>query len=109
MMMQLEQNPDEPCQLYLMSTQTTDVQRWEPRDRRLNNKDELQNLFQGKNPRTGPIIYPGDSEIKRLDTISIQVHLLSIMDTLYDRVPTIAIWVPDRMSRSIINQIPTSL
>ncbi|MEZ0487651.1 Z1 domain-containing protein [Fibrella aquatica] len=107
MKMQLEQNLDEPCQVYLMSTQTTDVQRWEPRERRLNNKDELQNLFQGKNPRTGPVIYPGDSEIKQLDIISIQVHLLSIKDTSYDQIPTIAIWVPDRMSRSIISQIPT--
>ena len=34
-----------------------------PRTRRLK-KDEIQQLFQGKNPRTGEVIYPGDEKIK---------------------------------------------
>lgn len=56
----LEEHPDEDCLIYLMSANTLDD--WKVRNRRLDKKghDEIQELFQGKNPRTGAVIYPGD-------------------------------------------------
>ena len=101
MKIQLETNPSELCQVYLMSTQTTNVDSWPPRTRRLTAKGELQQLFQGANARTG---YPGDREIKMANTITIQVYMLSIRGTDHERVPTISIWVPERMTHSLVSQ-----
>jgi hypothetical protein len=108
----LAENPEERCLLYLMSANTlTD---WKIRTRRLDRNDEIQQLFQGRNPRTGQIIYPGDSEIKEQNTLSIQIHRLRIVDAngqditddnggpKFADVPTLAIWVPDKIGRDIV-------
>ncbi len=98
----LEQNPNEVCLIYLMSV--SDIKDWKPRIRRLDRNDEIQQLFQGKNPRTGEVIYPGDSEIKNENILSVQIHLLNIRDTDYVNVPTLAIWIPEAIGRDIIRQ-----
>ena len=103
----LEQAPDEECYVYLMSTGS--IQDWEPRERALDKKDQIQQLFQGRNPKKGrgQMIYPGDSEIKVASQLSIQVHLLDLKDDMgaeYHKVPTLAIWVPDRIGADIIRQ-----
>ena len=58
----IEEHPEDECLVYLMSANSID--NWGGRTRRLDRNQEIQQLFQGKNPRTGEIIYPGDSEIK---------------------------------------------
>ncbi|MDW5289274.1 Z1 domain-containing protein [Formosa sp. PL04] len=75
-----------------------------PRTRRLK-KDEIQQLFQGKNPRTGEIIYPGDEKIKSEDAVTVQVHNLNFRDTEHEKIITIAVWVPARLSQSLISKI----
>ena len=75
-----------------------------PRTRRLK-KDEIQQLFQGKNPRTGEIIYPGDEKIKSEDSVTVQVHNLDFRDTEHENIITIAVWVPARLSQSLISKI----
>lgn len=75
-----------------------------PRTRRLK-KDEIQQLFQGKNPRTGEIIYPGDEKIKSEDSVSVQIHSINFRDTDYKKVATIAVWIPARLSQSLISKI----
>lgn len=75
-----------------------------PRTRRLK-KDEIQQLFQGKNPRTGEIIYPGDEKIKSEDSVSVQIHSINFRDTDYKNVATIAVWIPARLSQSLISKI----
>jgi hypothetical protein len=100
-------NGDEICNVYLMSSQSTSLDTWQPRTRSLNAKGEILKMFQGKNPTNGAVIYPGDREIKEQDVLSVQIHLLNLRNTEYILVPTIAIWVPERMERSIISQIPT--
>lgn len=99
----IEEHPYEECLIYLMSTISID--NWVPRVRRLNRNDEIQQLFQGRNPRTGEIIYPGDSDIKNENLLTIQVHLLNIRDTEFENVPTLAIWLPAHMGTDIIRQV----
>jgi hypothetical protein len=97
-----EENSDENCQVYLMTANSlTD---WKSRVRRLNRNDEIQQLFQGRNPRTGEVVYPGDSEIKNENVLTIQIHMLNIRDTEYVDVPTLAIWIPESMGQDIIRQ-----
>lgn len=97
------ENPDDECLIYLMSANSID--NWTGRTRRLDRNDEIQQLFQGKNPRTGEVIYPGDSEIKEDNLLTIQIHLLNIRDTDFARVPALAIWVPDHIGKDIIRQV----
>lgn len=104
----LVEHPDEECLIYLMSARSlTD---WTRRTRRLTRNDELQQLFQGKQPtkdteqfRVGEV-YPGDSEIKNENLVSIQIHLLNLRDTDYTSVPTLAIWIPEHIGTDIIRQ-----
>lgn len=98
----LAQNPEEECEIYLMSAK--DLNDWKRRIRKLDRNDEIQQLFQGRNPRIGEVIYPGDSEIKNETLLTIQVHLLDIRDTFFTDVPTIAIWVPERIGKDIIRK-----
>ena len=77
---------------------------WTRRTRRLVN-DEIQQLFQGRNPRVGDVIYPGDAEIKNDNILTIQIHLLDLRGTQLTSVPTLAIWVPQHIGRDIIRQV----
>lgn len=99
----LEEHPQEECLIYLMSANS--LNDWKRRIRRLDRNNEIQQLFQGRNPRTGEIIYPGDSEIKDDNLLTIQIHLLDIRDTNLLSVPTIAIWIPERIGIDIIRQV----
>ncbi|MFD2568681.1 Z1 domain-containing protein [Pseudotenacibaculum haliotis] len=91
----LDEFPPEESYIYLMKK--GDIRR-----RRLNNKGEILNLFQGKNPRTGEIIYPGDDRIKQENHVTIQIHNLELKDTDYKNVISLAIWIPDRLSKSLV-------
>ncbi|MFT6948578.1 MAG: hypothetical protein ACJARP_003012 [Vicingaceae bacterium] len=98
----IEEHPADDCLVYLMSINS--IENWTPRVRRLNRNDEIQQLFQGRNPRTGEVVYPGDSEIKDENLLTIQVHLLNLRDTEFINVPTLAIWIPEQMGTHIIRQ-----
>ncbi|AHF14928.1 Z1 domain-containing protein [Niabella soli] len=99
----IEEHPDDECLVYLMSANSID--NWTGRTRRLDRNQEIQQLFQGRNPRTGEVIYPGDSEIREDDLLTIQIHLLNIRDTEFTRVPTLAIWIPEHIGTDIIRQV----
>jgi hypothetical protein len=104
----LEEFPDEECLIYLMSARS--INDWTRRTRRLNRNDELQQLFQGKQPTRATQqyqigeVYPGDREIKDENRLTIQIHILNIRDTEYTDVPTLAIWIPEHISKDIIRQ-----
>jgi hypothetical protein len=72
------------------------------RERDLNSKGEIKQLFQGPNARTE---YPGDRKIKMKDNISIQIHLLDIKNTSLKNIVNIAVWIPARLSQSLISKI----
>jgi len=98
----LNKHLDDECLVYLMSARS--LNEWKRRTRRLDRNDEIQQLFQGRNPRTGEVIYPGDSEIKDENLLTIQVHLLDLRDTAFTSVPTLAIWIPEHIGTDIIRQ-----
>lgn len=99
----LKEDSNYKCLVYLMSANS--LEDWKKRTRRLNGNDEIQQLFQGRNPRTGDVIYPGDSEIKNDDILTIQIHLLDLRSTPFISVPTLAIWIPEKIGRDIIRQL----
>lgn len=80
------------------------INKGNPRTRRLK-KDEIQQLFQGKNPRTGDVIYPGDEKVKSEDSVTVQIHNLDFRDTEYSNIITIAVWIPARLSQSLISKL----
>ncbi|HNP77769.1 MAG: Z1 domain-containing protein [Cyclobacteriaceae bacterium] len=117
--MYLQDHPRENCLIYLMSSRLQDGQIHQNiRDRRLheNGSNTIRQLFQGKNPKTGQVIYPGDREIKNESTLTIQIHRLHLKDaegnnildegghTIFDDVPSIAIWFPENIGKDIIRQ-----
>lgn len=117
--MYLQDNPRERCLVYIMSSKIENSQiRQNIRDRRLNENgsNTIKQLFQGKNPKSGEVIYPGDREIKNENLVTIQIHRLHLNDAdgnniidengsiLYDDVPTIAIWFPENIGKDIIRQ-----
>lgn len=95
----IEENPNQKATIYLMK-------KGEIRERQLTKKDEIQQLFQGKNPRTGEVIYPGDSEIKDFTNLTIQIHKLNLINRetgeVFESVYSIAVWIPEEMNKSII-------
>lgn len=106
--------PDELCSVFVMTSKLEHgkvVQ--QPRTRRLDSKDkELQQLFQGKNSRTG---YPGDRDIKTSGRLSVQIHRLHITTSGGDEITdddgqavgnviTLAIWIPASIGQDIIRQ-----
>lgn len=95
----LEEFPNSEATIFLMK-------KGEIRERQLTNKDEIQQLFQGKNPRTGEVIYPGDSKIKDFASLTIQIHNLNLINRetgeVFENVYTIAVWIPEEMRKSII-------
>ena len=115
----LQENPNENCLVYLMSGKIENNNITQNiRGRRLNENgsNTIQQLFQGKNPKTGEVIYPGDREIKNENLVTIQFHRLHLKDTegnnivdengnvLYEDVPTIAIWFPENIGKDIVRQ-----
>lgn len=93
----LEDNPDTLCDIYQMK-------KGESRKRRVNDKNQIGELFQGRNDPTG---YPGDNRI-RGNGLTIQIHNLEITDSsgtvLVTNVPTLAVWVPLEMSKTWLVQ-----
>lgn len=110
----LAEHPDEECLIYLISARNlndlNDANNWTRRIRRLTRNDELQQLFQGKQPTANTAqfrigeVYPGDSEIKNENIVSIQIHLLNLRETEFTSVPSLAIWIPDHIGRDIVRQ-----
>ena len=94
-----ESHPEALCTVYHMS-------RGNLRERILDKKDEIPQLFQGKNPKTGKVIYPGDRQIKGRG-MTIQIHNLKIIrenkEILRD-VPTVAVWLPKDISQDSLVQ-----
>ena len=95
---------DDSCTIYQMTPGRL-------RERGLDDKDEIKNLFQGQNPDGVPrmaAIYPGDREIRAADGLTIQIHRLRLKHdngtVAANDVPAVAVWVPRRMAADWISQ-----
>lgn len=101
----LERDANELCQIFRMSP-------GEVRERGLNDKGKIPNLFQGAYPveprNQRGSIYPGDREIHAPNRVTIQIHILTLTDAgdqpLATQVPVIAVWVPARLAAAWIVQ-----
>ena len=118
----LHENPNESCLIYLMSSKIENNNILQTiRQRRLNQNDNIQQLFQGEQPtsngrlRKGEV-YVGDRNIKNQDKVNIQIHRLSLLDVsgnqifdengnvLYSDLVSLAIWIPEAIGKDIIRQ-----
>lgn len=94
----LEGGQDEPCTVYHMSSGKT-------RERGISPEGRITNLFQGAVPvspaQARGSIYAGDSKIHAPDSVTIQLHNLTLtrdnLPSVAD-VPVIAIWIPNRLA-----------
>lgn len=91
--------PPEDSFVYLMNKGNSRIRSFNDK------KDEIKELFQGKNPRTGEVIYPGDEKIKSEDSVTVQIHNLDFRDTDLKNIISIAVWVPARLSQSLISKL----
>ena len=66
-----------------------------PRVRTIAN-GKIAQLYQGRNPRSGVPIYPGDREIMVRDEPTLQIHMLQSKDGTLLRIPAFALWVPQK-------------
>ncbi len=102
----LEVNGDDTCVVYQMNSGRS-------RKRSINNKGVISNLFQGYHPAGASRanrIYPGDDKIHKSDQLTIQIHNLQLVDDgveIASNVPTVAVWLPRRMSADWISQHQT--
>jgi hypothetical protein len=104
----LERSPEAECVVYEMSSGKL-------RERSLNSKGEVTNLFQGAHPSKakGEVkvgdIYPGDREFAAAHPCTvIQIHWLVIKgengQAIASEVPTVAVHVPAEASNSLVVQ-----
>jgi len=96
----LEHSPDAVCAVYKMGGGKS-------RKRETNDRNEIKQLFEGRRPKVGTPVYPGDREFKEEQIITVQIHTLRVeqdQSNFINNVPTIAVWVPQDMSREWLVQ-----
>lgn len=94
----LEESPEESCTVYRMSPSRE-------RRRQVLKTGEINELFQGRDPRGHG--YPGDRQLRSIDEVTVQIHSLDLVSDgviLARSVPVIAVWVPKRFSIDWISQ-----
>lgn len=103
----LQNHPDADCTIYHMK-------KGGARRRTVNERDEVETLFQGAYPDEGTErgqIYPGDRRIRSADGLTIQIHNLEIRkgpptnrETIANNIPLVAVFVPSEMAEAWIVQ-----
>lgn len=98
--LQLNQSSEQNCNVFLMK-------KGDIRERSENEKNNrINQLFQGKNPKTGRTIYPGDRNVITHNLFTVQLHNLAIKGRDLSNVVALAVWVPNYMNDdSIIEQL----
>lgn len=97
----LREHPHELCDVYII--RPDDSAR-----RAINDKQEIDNIFQGSNRKEGdPQYYPGDREIHAAERLTIQLRRLTLTQNgveLATDIPVLAIWVPSSMEQQWLVQ-----
>jgi hypothetical protein len=101
----LEREPQVECDLFLM--------RWGTASGRSVDQNGMKELFQGRNPKTGPMRYPGDRSICRDDRIALQLYQIDFYEgdirgnnavRIADAVPVVALRLSDNYAADGIEQ-----
>jgi hypothetical protein len=97
----LRAHPGEPCTVYEMSPEYA-------RQRATDQNGRINELFQGATRLAGGGYgYRGDSAYRDDDVVSVQLHRLDLRQggvIVAERVPVIAIWVPQRLAMDWVAQ-----
>ena len=100
----LDNDIDERCTIYQMSPKTG-------RKRTVRETGEVVNLYQGAAPVYPPErrgeVYPGDREVKDNNNVTVQIHIVDLIqdkDVVQKDVAVLAIWVPSRLGQDWIVQ-----
>jgi hypothetical protein len=101
----LDDAPDTTATVYLMS-------KWAERERGLNDKGRIVNLFQGALPVSPKSqqgsVYAGDRKLHEDDVVTVQLHNLHLKTsdgaTVARAVPTIALALPSGLGADLIVQ-----
>jgi hypothetical protein len=96
----LEEHQHAMCTIYRM----TDGR---PRVRQLDADDQVNQLFQGSNSHGDKLIYPGDREIRAPHGVTIQIHMLHLMDgdhVACKDVPVVAVFLPREVAKDLVIQ-----
>lgn len=64
----------------------------------------IKNLFQGKNPQSGDLIYPGDDKLRIAESVTIQIHRVipNFLDQDFDSIYATAVSMPDALSTGVV-------
>ena len=96
----LSQNPDENSIVYLMSSGRP--------IRRDYRDDKIVELFQGVQYAQRRVVYVGDRALKDNNVLTLQLRYLNLgpsnSDLIASNIPHIAIYVPSRIARDMIQQ-----
>ena len=96
----LDSHPDELCTVYYIRNKNN------PRERNLNEKAEIPELYQGPSLGTEEG-YPGDRQMKASRGVTVQIHEITVIHLdgkTVPNVPTVAIWLPRNMSADMLIQ-----
>jgi len=93
----IQTNPSENCAVYIMSPDTK-------RTREVYPDGSISELFQGRGEN-----YRGDRNIYDCENVTVQIHILDLAQecgTVIERVPTIAVRIPERLGQNMVVQDP---
>ena len=96
----LQTHQDATCSIYRMAGGRA-------RERSVDERNEVKNLFQGANYDGDEETYPGDRKLHGNGEVAVQLHTLNILGgegTPMD-VPAVAVWVPQQLARDWISQV----
>jgi hypothetical protein len=96
----LDDEPDAEARVFLMSKGAR-------RERTLNDRDEIPNLFQGSNSIDNEVVYPGDRGIVDRQRLTVQIHNVDVAihdGPVFENVPVVAVFVPGVMARDWLVQ-----
>ncbi|MGO9085942.1 MAG: Z1 domain-containing protein [Candidatus Sulfotelmatobacter sp.] len=96
----LQTHPDATCSVYRMAGGRA-------RERSVDERNEVKNLFQGANYDGHEETYPGDRKLHGDGEVVVQLHTLNILGSegAPTDVPAVAVWVPHQLARDWISQV----
>jgi hypothetical protein len=101
----LELHKEELCTIYVLSRGMNPT---ETRERKVDDKGDISNLFQGAYPENSGEVYLGDRYIRAEKGVTVHIHYLEVTkknnkgnkEVIAHNVPTVTVWIPREMAAS---------